>query len=463
METTLPHVQQIEKAVLGSMLISSETIWAAMDTIRPDDLFDSRHAMIYQSILELTADGQPVDMITVSEKLSKRGTLKQAGGASYLAEVTETIRGTSTAGNTRAYVAIIKEKAILREVVEMTTSVRSEALDGAADAFDILDKAEQRLYDIGSGIRRGKAKPLSGAMQALSAWLEKIHNTEGGVTGIPTHISKIDEMTTGWQNGDLIILAARPSMGKSAFAARCAVSASMSGKAVGFYSLEMSVQQISLRLICSAAKVDSQKARTGRMSQEEWVRIARAQGQLSELPIFIDDNPAMNVMELRSRVRRLHSEQDLAFVVVDYLQLIRGESNRNSNREQEVSSISRSLKALARELEIPVMALSQLSREVEKRGEKRPILSDLRDSGSIEQDADLVAFLYRPEYYGMKYDETGNSLEGVCEFILSKQRNGPLGTVDMSFDKRHGTFATLSKLAEPYGTPADFTEARGGL
>jgi replicative DNA helicase len=398
--------------------------------------------------------GSPVDLITLTAELRKRGDIDAIGGAYYLTELTAQV---ASAANVEYHARIIAEKFLLRKLIETMTVLVGEAYDPGSDAFELMDKAESEIFNISDSQLRRPATSITDVIKATLHQLEQIHGREGGITGVPSGFRRLDDLTSGWQRSDLIIIAARPSMGKTAFALTCARNAALHPEhpaGVAIFSLEMGAEQLAQRLLTSEARVDAQAARTGRMKDRDWQALARAAGRLSAAPIFIDDTPGLSILELRAKCRRLKAEHDIGLVIVDYLQLMHGSLNsRNSNREQEIAQISRSLKSLAKELNVPVLALSQLSRAVETRGgDKRPQLSDLRESGSIEQDADVVCFIYRAERYGITVDENGNSTEGTSEVIIGKQRNGPTGNVTLAFVNQYARFENMTSY---YGGSAE--------
>ncbi|MDX1546068.1 MAG: replicative DNA helicase [Rhodothermales bacterium] len=446
-----PQATDVEQSVLGAMLIEREAIPRAIEVLAPDAFYDARHQKIYTAVLSLFERGNPVDLITLTDELKRRGELDETGGAYYLTELTTRV---ASAANVEYHARIIAEKALLRKMIETMTVLVGQAYDPASDAFELLDAAESEIFRISESQLRRAASSMNEVLKQTLAHLESIHGREGGITGVPSGFHRLDDMTGGWQNSDLIIIAARPSMGKTAFSLACARNAATHPErpaGVAIFSLEMSAQQLAQRLLTSEARVDAQRARTGRLAEEDWPRLARAAGRLSAAPIFIDDTPGLGILELRAKCRRLKAEHDIGLVIVDYLQLMHGTNlGRNANREQEIAQISRSLKGLAKELNVPVIALSQLSRAVETRGgDKRPQLSDLRESGSIEQDADVVAFIYRAERYGITVDENGNSTEGIGEILIGKQRNGPIGDVKLAFVHQFARFENLTTYYAP--------------
>jgi replicative DNA helicase len=447
-----PQAVDIEKAVLGAMLIEREAIPQVIEILPPDAFYASQHQKVYDAILGLFERGNPVDLITVGEELRRNGELENVGGEYYLSELTTHV---ASAANVEYHTRIITEKSLLRKLIETMTAHVGDAYDPSADAFELLDQVESDIFRISDTQLRRAATSMNEVLKDTLSRLEAIHGRESGITGVPTGFRALDNLTGGWQPSDLIIIAARPSMGKTAFALASARNSALHQKdpvGVAIFSLEMSAGQLAQRLLTSEARVDAQAARTGRLSDDDWPKLARAAGRLSSAPIYIDDTPGLSILELRAKCRRLKAEHDIGLVVVDYLQLMHGTlQSRSSNREQEIAQISRSLKGLAKELNVPVLALSQLSRAVETRGgDRRPQLSDLRESGSIEQDADVVAFIYRAERYGITVDEHGNSTEGLAEIIVGKQRNGPVGDVRLAFVHQHARFENLTTYyAEP--------------
>ena len=446
-----PQAVNVEKIVLGAMLIEREAIPKAVEILQPGSFYTEQHNTIYECILSLFERSNPVDLITVGDELRRREKLEAVGGSYYLSELTASV---DTAANVEYHARIVAEKSLLRGLIETMTTVVGQAYDPSADAFELLDHAESEIFRISDSQLRRAASSMHDVLKETLSRLESIHGQEGGVTGVPSGFKRVDQMTGGWQPSDLIIIAARPSMGKTAFSLAMARNAALHPEkqtGVAIFSLEMSAGQLAQRLLTSEARVDAQAARTGRMNDDDWPRLARAAGKLSEAPIFIDDTPGLTVLELRAKCRRLKAEHDIGLIIVDYLQLMHGTGmGKNANREQEIAHISRSLKGLAKELNVPVIALSQLSRAVETRGgDKRPQLSDLRESGSIEQDADVVAFIYRAERYGITVDENGNSTEGLAELIIGKQRNGPIGDVSLAFVHQHARFENLTTYYGP--------------
>ncbi len=444
-----PQAVEIEEAVLGGMLIEHEAATTALELLQPGDFYRKSHRNIFEVMFELFEKSNPLDILTVENELRDRKLLDEIGGPGYLSELT---RSVSSAANIEYHCQILTEKAIKRTIIHSFTDVIKDSYDTSSDAYDLLDKAEKTIYELANSKRGADSNAISDILKKTLAYLEDMRGKDGGITGIPTGLD-IDKWTAGWQRGDLIIIAARPSMGKTAFVLSVARNAALfpnpeKQAGVAIFSLEMSDQQLIQRLLTMEARVNAQAARTGRLNDTEFKKLIDAASRLFKAKIFIDDTPALSVMEMRSKCRRLKSEHDIDLIIVDYLQLMRGNVNdRNSNREQEIATISRGLKGLAKELDVPVIALSQLSRAVEQRGgNKRPQLSDLRESGSIEQDADVVCFLYRPEYYGITSDDEGHNTAGIAEVIIGKQRNGPVGDVKLQFVKEYARFENLTSF-----------------
>jgi replicative DNA helicase len=442
-----PQAVEIEEAVLGGMLIEHEAATMALELLRPEDFYRKAHRNIFEVMMDLFEKSNPLDIITVENELRDKKLLDECGGPGYLSELT---RSVSSAANIEYHAQILTEKAIKRTIIQQFTEVVKDSYDSGSDPYELLDKAEKSIYELANSKRGGDTTAISDILKKTLQHLEEIRGQKGGITGVPSG-TDVDKLTAGWQPGDLIIIAARPSMGKTAFVLTIARNAALlqdpeKRVSVALFSLEMSDQQLIQRLLTMEARVDAQAARTGRLKDDEFKRLIEAASRLFKAKIFIDDTPALSVMEMRSKCRRLKSEHDIDLIIVDYLQLMRGNTNdRNSNREQEIATISRGLKGLAKELNVPVIALAQLSRAVEQRGgNKRPQLSDLRESGSIEQDADVVCFLYRPEYYGITADEEGKPTEGIGEVIIGKQRNGPVGDVKLQFVKEYARFENLT-------------------
>ncbi|MFO8030270.1 MAG: replicative DNA helicase [Cyclonatronaceae bacterium] len=448
-----PQAIEVEEAILGSMLIEEQAASVAIEMLEVDDFYKPAHKHIFEVLSKLHDRENPLDLLTVENELRDRELLDTIGGSTYLSDLT---RAVSSAANIEYHCQIVAEKALKRHLILGCTEIIQDAYDATSDSFEVLDGAEQKIYDITNAKARSGNRSLVDILKHTISYLEDIRGKKQGITGVPTGLD-IDNLTAGWQKGDLVIVAARPSMGKTAFTLTVARNAALNQDpdkrvTVALFSLEMSDQALVQRLLTMEGRVDAQKARTGKLTDEEFKKLLEAAGRLHTAPILIDDTPSISIMELRSKCRRMKSEHGIGLIIVDYLQLMTGMQNDRQNREQEIAGISRGLKALAKEIDVPVIGLSQLSRAVEQRGgDKRPQLSDLRESGSIEQDADVVCFLYRPEYYKITTDDQGNSTEGVAEVIVGKQRNGPVGTVSLHFIKQYARFENLSRA---YGDPS---------
>ncbi|MCF6096286.1 replicative DNA helicase [Thermovorax subterraneus] len=435
-----PHSVEAEQSVLGSMLLSKEAIYVALERLKSEDFYLEAHRTIFDIIAELHESREPVDLITVTETLRNRKMLESVGGVTYLTTLTEVV---PTPANIAQYCKIVEEKALLRRLLEATSKILSMAYEPREDVEELLDEAERRIFAIVQKRRVDNFHHIKDVLLATFERIEQLYNSKGGITGVPTGFPDLDAMTSGLQPSDLILVAARPSMGKTAFALNIAQNAAIRHRIpVAIFSLEMSKEQLVQRMLCAESNVDSHKLRTGRLEEDDWPRLARAMGPLSEAPIYIDDTPGITCLEIRAKARRLKAEKGLGLVVIDYLQLIAGRG-QSENRQQEISEISRSLKALARELNVPVLALSQLSRAPDVRSDHRPVLSDLRESGSQEQDSDLVAFLYREDYYNPNTDR-----KNIAEVIIAKQRNGPTGKVELLWLSQYTKFVSIEKYRQ---------------
>jgi replicative DNA helicase len=450
-----PQVLDLEEAVLGAMMIDKKGVDEVIDILQPDAFYKDAHKFIFEAIVTLFNDSQPVDLLTVSAQLRKTAKLDLAGGDFYLIQLTQKI---SSSAHIEFHSRIILQKFIQRSLIKISSEIIEESYDETTDVFDLLDKAESKLYEVTQGnIKRSSETAQSLVIQAKKR-IEEIAGKEG-LSGIATGFEKLDKITSGWQPSDLIIIAARPGMGKTAFVLSMARNVAIDfGHAVALFSLEMSSVQLITRLISSETGLSSEKLRTGKLEKHEWEQLSVKVKDLEKAPLYIDDSPSLSIFDLRAKARRLKSQYDIKIIIVDYLQLMTaGGSNGKGmgNREQEISTISRNLKALAKELEVPVIALSQLSRAVETRGSsKRPLLSDLRESGAIEQDADIVSFIYRPEYYKIdEWDDDEHSpTQGQAEFIIAKHRNGSLENVRLKFIGNLGKFDNL----EDYSAGDDY-------
>jgi replicative DNA helicase len=437
-----PQAVDIEEQILGAMLLDKEAIARVVEVVDDDAFHAERNRKVFQAIIRLFDKGEPADSITVAEELRRKGELERVGGEGYLVELTMKVSSTA---NVEYHARIVLEKALMRSLIAESGRIATRAYSQTEDAFDLLDQAEQAIFRISEAQMKRKFVSMDKAVHDTLEMLESIHGTHSGVTGVPTGFRDLDTLTGGWQNSDLIIVAGRPSSGKTAFALSLASNASMHKSKptpVGIFSLEMSMQQLVMRLLCATAKVDAHAVRTGRLPEEDWKRLSLGAGRLAKAQVYIDDSASLGILELRAKCRRLKAEHGIGLIIVDYLQLMQGPRNAE-NREKEISAISRSLKALAKELNIPVIALSQLSRAVEGRTDKRPILSDLRESGAIEQDADVVMFVHRPEMFVDPGSDRFEEVKGKAEIIVGKQRNGPIDDVDLAFVHRYARFENL--------------------
>jgi len=433
-----PQALDLEEAVLGALMLEKNALTAVIEFLRPEHFYTEQHKEIYQAITDLFKTSEPVDMRTVVNQLRKNGKLEIVGGAYFIAELTSKV---SSAANIEYHARYIIEMAIKRELIQISSQIQQDAYEDTTDVFDLLDKTEQSVFAISDSNLRKNYDTMKSLMSRAVQELQERKNHKDGLTGIPTGFTKLDRVLSGWQKSDLIIIAARPGMGKTAFVVSALRNAAVDfNHPVALFSLEMASLQLVNRLISAEAELESEKIKRGNLLDHEWAQLVHKTNRLSAAPIFIDDTPALSILELRAKCRRLKAEHNIQLIVIDYLQLMKGDSQ--GNREQEIASISRALKGIAKELEVPVLALSQLSRGVETRGgDKRPQLSDLRESGSIEQDADIVLFLYRPEYYKITVDEEGMPTQGMAEVIVAKHRNGSLDTVKLKFIGKYTKFA----------------------
>jgi len=437
-----PQNLEAEVSVLGGVLLDNEALNRVLEVMKEGDFYRESHRKIFSAILDLYEKSEPVDLITLTEALKKRDALEAVGGVEYLNSLVNSV---PTAANISYYAKIVKEKAILRKLINRSTDIISQVYGVSGDVDDFLDQAERSIFEISEDRVRPSFYSLKDIIKSSFKTIERLYEKHQLITGVPTGFTKLDELTSGLQPSDLIIIAGRPSMGKTALALDIAAHAAVEGGTPSaIFSLEMAKEQLALRMLCSEAKVDAHRLRGGFLSESDWPKLTRAAGSLSEAPIFIDDTPGLSALEMRAKSRRLKAEHNLGLVVVDYLQLMRGRAHSDT-REQEISDISRSLKALAKELNVPVMALSQLNRRVEERGDRRPQLSDLRESGAIEQDADVIIFLYRDEVYNKSED---NPNKGKAEIIIGKQRNGPTDKFELTFLDKFTCFENLTYLQE---------------
>ena len=461
-DRTPPFSTEAETAVLGGMLIDREAVTRAIEVLGDGMFYREANRRLYRAMVRLFERGDVIDVITVSEELKKTSELDASGGFDYLGQLVDAV---PTAANLAFHARIIRDKALLRRLIEQSSQIIRDVYDqGERDVDEILDQAEARIFQVAESHKREGFVWIKEILWSTFEHIERLQESESGITGVPTGFADLDRMTTGLQKGDLCIVAARPSMGKTSFALNVAANAAIAHNIpVAIFSLEMSSEQLVQRLLCAEGRIDAQKLRRGKLSPEEHQRLAGAAGHLNTAPIWIDDQPGTNVLEIRAKARRLQSElrsdgKELGMILIDYMQLMSGAGSSES-RVQEVSQISRGLKALARELEVPVVAMSQLSRGPEQRTDKRPMLSDLRESGSIEQDADVVMFLYRPEYYAPA--ETREELEGKSELIIGKQRNGPTGVVQLFFQKSYTRFDSVLPSARGGPGPQEMDSGFG--
>lgn len=433
-----PHDIEAEQAILGSMLTDKDAVIAALEVLKEDSFYREDNKLIFNAITNLYSRNEPIDIITVKAELVELGALERVGGLEYLVELPERV---PTTANVERYIKIVDEKAMLRRLITSANELIALGYDESENVDNIMDMAEKKIFDLASKKNTAGYAVMKDILVESFAELERLYNQKGNVTGVSTGFYDLDNVTAGLHNSDLIIVAARPAMGKSAFAINLATNAAVkSGVPAVIFNLEMSKEQVGNRILCSEALVDSNKIRTGQIEDEDWMKLAQTLGRISDAPIYIDDTPGISAMEIRAKCRKLKLEKNIGLIVIDYLQLISGSGKKNASREQEISEISRSLKILAKELNVPVIALSQLSRTAEKRDDKRPMLSDLRESGAIEQDADIVMFLYRDDYYNPDTEK-----KNVAEVILAKHRGGSTGTVELAWLPSYTKFANLER------------------
>jgi replicative DNA helicase len=436
-----PQALDIEEAVIGAMLLEKNAVNDAIEILQPESFYKPAHQKIFATILELFANSESIDILSVSERLRKKGELQLVGGPGYIAQLTNRI---ASAAHIEYHARIISEKFILRSLIEVSSEVIKNSYDETKDVFNVLNEAEEGLFKIAEGNLKKSYGKIGDLVQEAMEEIQKASENSDGVSGVPSGFTDLDRLTSGWQKSDMIVLAARPGMGKTAFVLSMAKNTAVQfGQGVAIFSLEMSSVQLTKRLMAMETGISSEKLRKGFTSQDDWDLLHSRINALAEAPLFIDDTPALSIFELRAKCRRLKMQHDIKLVIIDYLQLMNAGS-KSGNREQEISTISRSIKEIAKEINVPIIALSQLSRSVETRGgDKRPMLSDLRESGAIEQDADMVLFIYRPEYYGLIEDENGMPTEGIGEIIVAKHRNGSLDTVRLRFIKQLTKFDNL--------------------
>ena len=432
-----PHDIDAEQAVLGSMLTDKEAVNAAIESLKEDAFYRDDNRIIFQAIVNLYSKSEPIDIITLKDELESMDKFEQVGGYEYLASLPDKV---PTTANVQEYIKIVEEKSILRNLIKTANEIIELGYDPTEDVEDIMDGAEKKIFDIMQSKNQKGYTPIKDVLVESFTKLEELYNRKQHITGVPTGFAELDYKTAGLHGSELILVAARPAMGKTAFALNLATNAALRGNApVAIFSLEMSKDQLVNRILCSEAMVDSNKVRTGKLDEDDWVKLAGAIGPLSEAEMYIDDTPGISVMEIRTKCRKLKMEKNIGLVVIDYLQLVQG-NKRTASREQEISEISRSLKILAKEINVPVIALSQLSRAVEQRPDHRPMLSDLRESGAIEQDADIVMFLYRDDYYNKESEK-----KDIAEVIIAKQRDGQTGTVELLWMGNYTKFVNLER------------------
>ncbi len=433
-----PHDVEAEQAVLGSMLTDKDAVISAIEVLKEDDFYRTDNKSIYEAIINLYNRAEPIDIITVKAELESLGKFEQVGGLEYLASLPDKV---PTTANAMKYIKIVEEKSTLRNLIKTANEIIELGYDPTEDVSDIMEGAEKKIFNIMQNNDKKSYSPIKDILVDSFTQLEELYNRKQHITGVPSGFTELDYKTAGFHGSDLVLIAARPAMGKSAFALNIATNAAVRANVpVAIFSLEMSKEQMVNRILCSEAMVDSNKVRTGKLEEDDWTKLAGSIGPLSDAEIYIDDTPGISVMEIRAKCRKLKLEKNIGMVVIDYLQLVQGSNKRNGSREQEISEISRSLKILAKELNVPVIALSQLSRAVEQRPDHRPMLSDLRESGAIEQDADIVMFLYRDDYYNKDSEK-----KDIAEVIIAKHRGGSLGTIELLWLGSYTKFVNLEK------------------
>ncbi|MCM3123601.1 replicative DNA helicase [Mesobacillus sp. AQ2] len=442
-----PQNMEAEQAVLGAIFLEPSALTLASEILLPDDFYRVAHQKIFSVMLDLNDKGKAIDLVTVTENLASSKLIEDVGGVSYLSELAASV---PTAANIEYYARIVEEKSLLRRLIRTASGIAEDGYMREDEVEALLAEAEKNIMEVAQRKGGGAFHNIKDVLVRTYDNIEEMHNRKGDITGLETGFAELDRMTAGFQRNDLIIVGARPSVGKTAFALNIAQNvAKKTGENVAIFSLEMGAEQLVMRVLCAEGNIDAQRLRTGSLNDEDWGKLTMAMGSLSNAGIFIDDTPGVRITDIRSKCRRLKQEQGLGMIMIDYLQLILGSGRAGENRQQEVSEISRSLKQLARELQVPVIALSQLSRGVEQRQDKRPMMSDIRESGSIEQDADIVAFLYRDDYYDKESED-----KNIIEIIIAKQRNGPTGTVKLAFVKEYNKFVNIeNRYDESYAPP----------
>ena len=435
-----PQNMEAEQSVIGSVFLDKEAIYKVMRILSPNDFYSESHKLIYEVLLDLNDNALAIDLLTVTENLRQKDYLDKVGGVTYIASLPGMV---PTSANVEHYAKIVEEKSLLRTLISLASRIANMSYEGSENAQRLMDEAERMILELSSRRSTSAFTPIKEILLKILEYIEFLSENKGSVTGVSTGFTDLDSICSGFQKGDLMILAARPSMGKTSLGLNVAQHAALHSKIpVAFFSLEMSKEQLVQRMLCAEAMVDQHKLRTGNLKDEDWEKINNMAAKLSGVPIFIDDTPAISIRELRAKARRLQAEHGLGLVVIDYLQLMQA-GKKTDNRQQEIAEISRSLKGLAKEMKVPVLALAQLSRSVEQRQDKKPLLSDLRESGSLEQDADMVMFIYRDEYYNPDSEK-----KGIAEIIVAKQRNGPTGIVELGFLKEYTRFVNLAKRSD---------------
>ena len=435
-----PQNMEAEQSVIGSVFLDKEAIYKVMRILSPNDFYSESHKLIYEVLLDLNDNALAIDLLTVTENLRQKDYLDKVGGVTYIASLPGMV---PTSANVEHYAKIVEEKSLLRTLISLASRIANMSYEGSENAQRLMDEAERMILELSSRRSTSAFTPIKEILLKILEYIEFLSENKGSVTGVSSGFTDLDSICSGFQKGDLMILAARPSMGKTSLGLNVAQHAALHSKIpVAFFSLEMSKEQLVQRMLCAEAMVDQHKLRTGNLKDEDWEKINNMAAKLASVPIFIDDTPAISIRELRAKARRLQAEYGLGLIVIDYLQLMQA-GKKTDNRQQEIAEISRSLKGLAKEMKVPVLALAQLSRSVEQRQDKKPLLSDLRESGSLEQDADMVMFIYRDEYYNPDSEK-----KGIAEIIVAKQRNGPTGIVELGFLKEYTRFVNLAKRSD---------------
>lgn len=441
-----PQATDLEEAVLGALMLEKTAITEVAEILKVASFYKEAHQMIFQSMVDLFSRAEPIDILTVSSDLRKKAVLDVVGGAYYITQLTNKV---SSAANIKYHAQIIAEKFLQRELIRISTEIQTEAFEDDKDAFELLDSSERKLFEVSQGNIKKDVRGINAVVKEALVEINSLKDKEGGMTGISSGFARLDKVTAGFQKSDLIIIAARPGMGKTALALSLARNASLISeekpRSVAIFSLEMSSKQLVTRMLSSESEIEGDKLKRGTLADHEWQQLNTRIAKLNDAPIFIDDTPALTVFELRAKCRRLKQQHNIEIIIIDYLQLMTAGGDGKGNREQEISMISRSLKSIAKELDVPILALSQLNRSVETRGSsKKPQLSDLRESGAIEQDADMVTFIYRPEYYGLEVDEDNVSTKGIAKIIIAKHRNGALDEIPLRFINTLAKFDNLN-------------------